>query len=137
MGKLKGRCLCGEVEFEIEDSLKYAGFCHCSQCRRLSGSAFSSFGGLAESKLDIKLGSEKITYFEKSEGSKIAFCSKCGSQLFSHKIGKGLIHVRLGTLDESPSKEPQAHVFVDSKAGWFNFCDDLPKFNELPVSEKS
>lgn len=40
---LRGRCLCGAVEYQIPDTLEYAGYCHCSECRRFSGSAFSAF----------------------------------------------------------------------------------------------
>ena len=137
MDSIQGRCLCCVVVFEVADDFKYAGYCHCSQCRRLSGSAFSSFGGIVDSNLKIVSGSDFITFYKKSESSNIAFCKKCGSHLFSQKTALGLYHVRLGVLDRSPTLQPQAHIFVGSKAAWFNFCDDLPKFSSLPPTQKT
>jgi hypothetical protein len=62
----------------------------------------------------------------------LAFCVVCGSSLFTEKPLKGLVHLRLGTLMDSPSLMPQAHVLVGSKAPWFEIADNLPQFEDLP-----
>ena len=132
MHKLRGSCLCEAVQYEISDELLYAAYCHCSECRRFSGSAFSALGGIARDKLQITSGEDLIKYFRKTEASNMAFCEVCGSSLFTDKPLKGLVHLRLGTLIDSPSLIPQAHVLVGSKAPWFEISDELPQFEGLP-----
>ena len=132
MRKLRGSCLCGAVQYEIPDELLYAAYCHCSECRRFSGSAFSALGGIAMAQLQINTGEDKIKFFRKTEASNLAFCEVCGSSLFTEKPLKGLAHLRLGTLMDSPSLTPQAHVLVGSKAPWFEITDNLPQFEDLP-----
>jgi len=132
MDILRGCCLCGAVQYEVPDNLLYAAYCHCSECRRFSGSAFSALGGLPKDQLQIKSGKDRIKYFRKTEDSNMAFCDTCGSSLFTEKPLKGLIHLRLGTLMDSPSRTPQVHVLVGSKAAWFQITDDLPQFEGLP-----
>jgi hypothetical protein len=130
--KLRGSCLCGAIQYEVPDNLLYAAYCHCSECRRFSGSAFSALGGLPREQLQINSGQDRIKYFRKTEASNMAFCETCGSSLFTEKPLKGLIHLRLGTLMDSPSLIPQAHVLVGSKAPWFQITDKLPQFEGLP-----
>ena len=54
---LAGGCLCGNVRFSVEDAFRYALNCHCSQCRRSTGSAFKSFAGIERSKFRVDAGS--------------------------------------------------------------------------------
>ncbi len=129
---LRGRCLCGAVEYQVPDALEYAGYCHCSECRRFSGSAFSAFGGIAEGNLRVVKGERHITSYRKSEDSLMCFCSVCGSSLFSRKLKTGMVHLRLGTLVDTPSMQPQAHLFTGSKASWYQIEDGLPRFDTLP-----
>lgn len=135
MKHLRGSCLCSRVQYKVTDVFNYSGYCHCSECRKFSGSAFSAFGGVDENCFEIELGGEFVAYYEKSENTRLAFCKVCGSSLFGKKVSSNMLHIRLGTLDEAPSQKPQAHVFVGSKADWFTFCDSLPQFDTVPVKE--
>ena len=132
MKSIQGECLCGAVQYEILNDVLYAGFCHCSECRRFSGSAFSAFAGVTSESLHITNGLAQIKYYKKSEDSQLAFCSECGSSLFSFKPKTGMYHIRMGTLNDAPSLYPQAHVYVGSKAKWDSMNDDLPKFDQGP-----
>lgn len=125
---LHGRCLCGAVAYRLPDDLAYAGYCHCSDCRRFSGSAFSAFGGIAESRFEISRGADRIGHYDKSAETQLGFCRVCGSSLYARKPARGMIHLRLGTLDDTPSLAPQAHSYFDSKATWFMPCDTLPRY---------
>lgn len=131
MNSLRAECLCGAVEYNVEDRLEYAGYCHCSECRRSSGSAFSAFGGIAEEALGIVKGEEHISTYHKTEDSLLCFCSICGSSLFSRKPNTGMVHLRFGSLTDIPGLKPQAHVFVNSKAMWYEITDNLPQFQKL------
>jgi hypothetical protein len=125
---LKGRCLCGAIEYVVPDDLKYAGFCHCSECRQFSGSAFSAFGGVSKSAFRVVKGAENIKHYKKTEDTILGFCSICGSSLYAEKPKKGMVHLRLGTLADAPSLKPQTHSFVGSMAPWYEIKDDLPQF---------
>lgn len=128
MNTLTGRCLCGAVAYSLPDDLAYAGYCHCSDCRRFSGSAFSAYGGIAAALFRIERGADRITRYRKSAETELAFCSICGSSLYAVKPTREMIHLRLGTLDQTPSLPTQTHSFVDSKAEWFGIGDTLPQF---------
>ncbi len=132
MKYLKGSCLCGKVRLEVFDQFLYAGHCHCSQCRKYSGSAFSSLAGVDGNDFRVVEGEEWIAYYHKTQETDLAFCRNCGSSLFSRKIKTGRVNVRLGILDDVPQQKPAFHVFTGSKAPWYEISDDLPQFDERP-----
>ena len=134
MKNLSGSCLCGKVRIQVPDDFKYMGNCHCSECRKFSGSDYASVGGLDSSKFKIIDGESDITYFKKTEETDLAFCSVCGSSLFSRKNTGHRHNVRLGILNDIPANKPTFHIFTGSKAEWNNICDDLPQFEEGPSS---
>jgi hypothetical protein len=125
-----GSCLCGAVQYEIAAPFIYAGNCHCSQCRRASGSAFNSFAGVRQEALRITSGEAELSTYAKGTDSILKFCKVCGSNLFSVKPGSGLVHIRMGTLLDEPGIQPMVHVFVGSKAPWHKITDTLPQFQE-------
>jgi hypothetical protein len=127
MKELKGRCLCGAVEYAVPDALHYSGYCHCSDCRRFSGSAFSAMGGVPLAELRILKGADHIARYTKSAQTVLCFCRACGSSLYAEKPQRGMAHLRLGTLDEAPSLPPQFHSYVASKAPWYPILDTLPQ----------
>lgn len=127
---LSGKCTCGAVQFVVEDQFHYAGYCHCSQCRRSSGSAFSAFAGIREEKLQITNGEGSISIFAKSKDNVVSFCKECGSVLFAVVRNGEFVHVPLGTLVDDPSIRPMFHIFVGSKAPWYEITDALPQFAE-------
>jgi len=127
---LKGSCLCGHVTYNVEDAFEYSLICHCSQCRRATGSASKPFGGIPAELLTIHHPDRLLRY-----GSAInhdGHCSRCGSLLYSLVREGAYAHVTLGTLMDDPSIRPSAHIFVASKADWEIICDDLPRFDALP-----
>lgn len=128
MKQLSGRCLCGAVAYTVPDALQYAGYCHCSDCRRFSGSAFSAMGGVPLTDLRIIRGAERIGRYVKSAQTVLCFCRECGSSLYAEKPLRGMAHLRLGTLDEAPSLAPQFHSYVASGAPWYRIRDELPQY---------
>ena len=134
---LTGNCLCNAVNFHLPDEFLYAFYCHCSECRRFSGSAFSVAGGISREKLIVTNGEEHIKYYRKRDVANLAFCEMCGSSLFSDNFKRGLIHIRYGALKEEPSLKPQAHMHVASKLPWYEITDDLPQFKTIPSSKIS
>jgi hypothetical protein len=133
MTTLTGSCVCGEVEFCVDDQFAYSGYCHCSLCRKASGGAGTAIGGIANEHFTVTKGQHRINYFNRSKDTISAFCSVCGSTLFGEKPLLGMVHIRYGSLDQTPSLLPQAHMHVSSKADWYEINDSLPQFSEFPV----
>jgi hypothetical protein len=128
---LAGKCLCGAVRYEVKDEFAYALNCHCSKCRRATGSAFKPFAGIEREKLRITHGEDSRMVFGNESASHDVHCKICGSLLFSVVRDGEFVHVTLGTLDDTPSIRPSAHIFVGSKAPWFSITDQLPQHDEF------
>jgi hypothetical protein len=128
---LNGRCYCGAVEYSVADEFVYAANCHCSNCRRATGSAFKPFAGIERDKLHVSMGEQNLMIFGDAEGHN-AHCKLCGSLLYSLVRGGAFVHVAMGTLVDDASIRPSKHIFVGSKASWHTIADDLPQYWELP-----
>lgn len=135
--QLRGSCLCGRVNISVPDRFSYFGSCHCSQCRKFSGSAFSVLAGVPYEDFQVDSGESEIRYFVKSETGTLAFCGNCGSSLFGKRSDIRMIHLRAGILDDTPSQQPQYHVCTNSKAPWYAITDDLKQYEELPSNKRS
>jgi hypothetical protein len=129
---LAGKCRCGAVRYEVADAFLYAANCHCSECRAATGSAFKAFAGIEQEKLTITEGLDAVAVFGE-ENLNDTRCSACGSFLFSVVRGGAFVHVAMGSLVEAPTIRPTHHIFVGSKAPWFEITDDLPQFDEYAV----
>lgn len=123
---LAGQCLCGAVRYAVADAFIYALNCHCANCRRATGAAFKPFAGIERHQLSITQGGEQLLIHGEENAGDI-HCGKCGSFLYSVVREGKFVHVTLGTLVDTPSIRPQAHIFVASKAPWFTITDDLPQ----------
>ncbi|HTC14911.1 MAG TPA: GFA family protein [Steroidobacteraceae bacterium] len=128
---LSGMCLCGAVRYRVADAFRYALNCHCSKCRRATGSAFKPFAGIERERLRIVTGADQLLRFG-DELTHDAHCRICGSLLYSVVRAGAFVHVTLGTLLDPPAIRPSAHIFVGSKAPWFSISDDLPQHAEFP-----
>jgi hypothetical protein len=113
----------------VADEFLYAANCHCSGCRRATGSAFKPFAGIERGKLGITQGADKMLIFGDENGND-THCSLCGSLLYSVVRDGAFVHVAMGTLVDEPAIRPSAHIFVGSKAPWFTITDDLPQYDE-------
>jgi hypothetical protein len=129
---LTGRCLCGTVEYKVPDSFEYAMNCHCSACRRTTGSAFKPLAGIKRDQVHLTKGKSAVLTYGSLESSHDLHCGSCGSILYSVVREGAYIHVAMGTLVEEPTIRPSMHIFVGSKAKWHQITDDLPQFEEFP-----
>lgn len=134
--KLAGQCLCGAVHYAVADEFGYAMNCHCSNCRRTTGSAFKPFAGIARDRLAVTKGSDNLLIFGEENGHD-AHCKTCGSLLYSVVRDGAFVHVAMGTLTDAASIRPGAHIFVGSKAPWFTITDDLPQYEGHVVTAKT
>ena len=130
---LAGQCLCRAITYAVADAFHYAMYCHCSNCRRATGSAFKPFAGIPRAKLSIVQGEQHLRTY--GEDNFDVHCSVCGSLLYSVVRQGTYVHVTLGTLIDEPSIRPDKHIFVGSKASWHEIGDALPQYDAFPTGE--
>lgn len=122
--------MCGQANYSVQDAFDYALNCHCSNCRRATGSAFKAFAGIERARFKLTCGADKLLIFGQDD-THDARCAICGSLLYSLVREGTVVHVTLGTLTDAPTIQPSAHIFVGSKAPWFTITDSLPQHQEF------
>jgi hypothetical protein len=128
---IHGGCLCGGIRFEICGELSKMHFCHCQMCRRGHGTPFANYVAVAPGDLRYTQGDELITWYQSSEKTARSFCSRCGSNLqFDPEATPDETWISSGAFDGDPQIRPSFHIFVDSKAPWFEITDNLKQFAE-------
>ena len=129
-GAVTGGCVCGGVRFEVELPLAGASWCHCSRCRRRTGSLASANGATRPGTFRFLAGEELVTEYEPPGGFVKAFCSVCGGHLYSRDpAGWQTVGVRLGALDGDPGVTPAYHQHVETVPPWLPVPDDgLPRY---------
>jgi hypothetical protein len=130
--KLEGGCRCGAVRYRVTDAFSYGLICHCSQCRKTTGAANKPFLGIEIEQFELTHGEEVIQRFGDDQGYD-ARCAKCGCFLYSVVRDGRNVHVTMGSLIDTPTRRPNGHIFVGSKAEWETIEDDLPQFEEYPT----
>jgi len=131
---IRGGCLCGSIQYEIQGELIDAAFCHCSMCRRMLGAAFGTYARVDGDGFRWLAGEGLIASYESSANVYRCFCRQCGSSLGAMDGSGKLSWVTLGTVMGDPGLRPEAHIFVGSKATWYEITDALPQFDEWPTA---
>ena len=132
LGTLHGQCSCGEVRFAVENAFEYAFYCHCSRCRLRTGSAFAAIAGIPIDKVEVDVGREHLLIEGECSDGYGARCALCHAFLFAAVRNRQYMHVSLGVLTGTPNRLPDHHIYVGSKAPWFQITDALPQHDELP-----
>lgn len=135
---MKGSCLCGAVQYEVQGPFKVFQYCHCSRCRKLTGSVHSANMFVPPAQFQWTKGDSNVGRY-RLPGAKYfstAFCKTCGSTLpWTTNDGSNVV-VTAGTLDEDPGIKPQQNIFWGSRGSWCVESSELPKFDELPPRKK-
>lgn len=129
-----GKCLCGAVQFKIK-TVPNLYQCHCSQCRRQSGT-FSNVATLVN-KDDFSFisGEEKITKFKLADGFTSHFCSICGSPVPNQLRDTDKVWVPAGALPGEMDSKVVVHIYTGSKAAWENEISCGKQYDEMPDFE--
>ncbi len=131
--QIKGGCLCGKVEYSMENDFLFVLFCHCMQCRLISGSAHASNLFTTSDSLSWISGGELVRNFHHpSRDFTKAFCCECGSGLpYSSKSGSMVI-VPAGSLHSEPRFGKAARVFLSEQAKWAPSVIETEEFDHYP-----
>lgn len=124
-----GSCYCGKVKIAISGAITSIIHCHCSKCRKASGTAYATNGLVKADEFKITAGAEHMGKFGKVAGKNRHFCKICASPIYSSNIDDPQnVRIRLGMLDSAISERPMAHTFVTSQANWEDLDAGLPRY---------
>ena len=128
-----GQCLCGVVKFRILGEFESFFLCHCTRCRKDSGSAYSANLFSSTAEITWLSGETNIKTFKLSGSRHVkSFCSDCGSVLPVSQQEIGLLVVPAGSLDSRIDVRPNAHICYSSRANWDNNLAVIEKIEGLP-----
>lgn len=127
---IKGSCTCGKVSYRIDGGLRDAASCHCSMCRKATGSHSSSFALFEPGTFAWTSGESLLSHYNSSEAMGTYFCSVCGSPLAGTYQGE-VGWVNLGCVDGDPELKVEKHLFMASKASWETCPQDVLQFEGL------
>jgi hypothetical protein len=128
MATFRGSCLCGEVAFEVDGPFDHFLNCHCSRCRKATGTAHSCEVIVKASSLRWLRGAESVLRFDLPQARSFAtaFCKTCGSPMphLTRSGREAIVHA--GCFDEPLGAAPVRHVHWTSRADWYSHGEGLP-----------
>lgn len=126
---IRGSCLCGKCGYEAAGELFDVLHCHCTNCRKLTGSAFSTYGAVSQTNFKWLSEKSSIKEFKSSKYVSRYICCTCGTLLISTDSRENnSIYLSVGLLDTDTDIKPEYHQFVASKAPWYEIDDGLQQF---------
>ena len=132
---IPGACVCGAVEYTIRAPFKTFQYCHCSRCRKATGSAHATNLFVAADQLSWEGDADQHVRRYELPDAKYwchCFCEFCGSSVpWLTRNGKAYV-VPAGNLDGAPDMSPQRNIFWESRAPWYVNPNELETFAELP-----
>lgn len=136
MSKITGGCLCGAIRDASDAEPIATGVCHCRNCQKQAGSAFSIIVGIPENAL--KITGTLSTYEDHGDDSGQPvwrkFCGRCGSPILSlTATAPGVAFLKAGTLDDVSDLKPTFQCWHDSAQPWLHLDDTLATFPRNPA----
>jgi hypothetical protein len=130
---LHGSCLCGDIAFDIAAELMQWSACHCTICRKLHGTAYGAYATARKSEFQFTRGESRAARYRSSERVVRWFCAQCGSTLPEPHQSDDAVDIPIGALQHvGPELQLSAHIFVSSRAPWYEIPDSSPRFDAWP-----
>jgi hypothetical protein len=129
---IHGSCLCGTVKFELTPPSAVFRYCHCSRCRKATGTAHAANLFVPKAQFRWLSGESTLKKFDLPGAKRfaVAFCTACGTRMPHQVTGMENMLIPAGVLDGEPDRQPDGSIFWGSRAGWFVETPDLPKHDE-------
>jgi hypothetical protein len=127
---IRSACLCGNVTWEVGGPLQFMSHCHCARCRKTHGAAFATLVAAPARGFRLR-GADHVVRWQSSAALARCFCGRCGA-VVPGDPWEGLIFIPAGNFANDPGVRPLSHIFVASKAPWYDIHDDLVRFDEYP-----
>jgi hypothetical protein len=132
MSRLKGSCLCGAVSFEVAGPIRGVGSCHCSKCRKVSGTTGNAQFIVPTEKFAWTNGAENLSRFKLPDGWGPTRCRTCGSPVPDSYDGGRQVWIQAGLMDDSLDTDFKMHIFCASRADWDRESPNAKHYNESP-----
>ena len=131
---IRGSCLCGGVRFELARAVGPFELCHCSRCRKATGTGHATNLFLQPGLLKWVSGEDQVRSYKVPEAKRFTnfFCATCGSRLPRQGRDPDLVMIPAGSLDDETPIKPQARIFSGSRAGWSCEGDSIPVYSDYP-----
>ena len=128
-----GQCLCGDIKYEFTNPPAMSGICHCKNCQRQAGSAFSTLAGVP--KAEFNMTGEPALYKDPDTDSgntvERYFCGTCGSPIYSVIPDQpDTLFLKTGTLDDTSGFTPMFHVWCSTKQNWVELAEGVPQMEK-------
>jgi hypothetical protein len=136
---IRGSCVCGGVRFEARKVQGPFELCHCSRCRKVTGSAFAAAVYALPQDFKWVQGQELVRVYEapivrSPPAYHSCFCSRCGSRVPDAFSAAPLVELPAGCLDTDPGLRPEMHIHIGGKAPWFAISDGLPRHDRAALN---
>jgi hypothetical protein len=134
MRKMTGGCLCGDVRYSAEAEPIFTAVCHCRNCQKQAGTAFSVVVAIPRSALTVT-GGTKTFHDTGASGQPVArrFCPACGSPIVSEVASMpDITFIKAGTLDDTQWLSPTMEVFCGSAHPWVKLSGEMQRFAGMP-----
>jgi hypothetical protein len=136
MGKLDGHCLCGSISYTSDAEPVAQAICHCRNCQRQTGTAFSVVAVVPADQVDVKgdtLGKHTTVNEDSGQDTERWFCTACGSPLYSISAAlPGMLIIKAGTLEDPSWLDPQLEVWGESAQPWVSEVEGRPRMPRSP-----
>ena len=131
---VNGGCLCGRVRFRVSGPFDEFHLCHCSQCRRSTGSAHAANIFTRPDRIEWLAGEDMVTRYLPDQPGVIskAFCSHCGSLVPYTSLQSGRLIIPAGSLESDPGIRPDDNIFWDDRADWYDAGLEAPRVAQDP-----
>jgi hypothetical protein len=132
--KIEGGCLCGKVRYSADAEPAFVGVCHCKDCQKGLGAAFSAVVALPKPALSVQ--GELKTFNGRGDSGKATyrrFCPECGSSVIDEaEVMPNVVMIMSGTLDDPSWVKPTMEIYVDSAQPWVELGGDMQRFAKMP-----
>ena len=135
MAKIEGGCLCGQLRYSTDADPIFTGACHCKNCQKLTGSAFSVVVAVPSPSMTVT-GETKVfdSKGDSGQGTHYTFCPTCGSPVTdTADVMQGVTMIRAGTMDDTSGLQPTMEIFCDSKQPWVSLGGIPQSFPKMPM----
>jgi hypothetical protein len=134
---MRGACLCGAIQFELDPPSRFLAHCHCTMCRRAHGAAMVTWLGVLKPQFRLTRGESDLARYGSSAEATRSFCRVCGTSLFFESTRwAGEVHIAAACLTDAPDRAISAHVYYSDRLPWFDPECTLPKLGGKSGMEK-
>lgn len=126
--KIRGRCFCGSIHFQLTPPTEIFSHCHCESCRLSHGAAFVTWTSVPEPQFELAGGIKLVSHYISESGAEWGFCSNCGASMFYRvESAPGRVYITAANLIDPMDRDPERHMSFEERVDWVEVGDDLPK----------